>query len=101
MAWDPTFLRWVGLPPGLEACLHSWLTPSGWKAGPPRIMTWASKSVWFAVSEYGDVQYRTGSGNTWPLLEETIDEWDAEAGFSWSQLAVSNRSRKWVMEYEH
>lgn len=90
IAWDASFIRWLGLPLGLEACLQSWLTPAGWKAGPPSVVTWGTKGAYFAISQYGEVKYRAGSGAAWPILTETVDDWDAEDGFSWSDLAVSH-----------
>ncbi|KAF2877560.1 hypothetical protein BDV95DRAFT_559558 [Massariosphaeria phaeospora] len=91
VAWDPTFVRWGGLPSKLEDSLQSWLTPSGWKSGPPRIVTWGPQEAFFAMSEYGDVVYRLGSrtqtGEAWPIFKETVEEWKAEAEFHWSDLA--------------
>ncbi|KAF2743468.1 hypothetical protein M011DRAFT_471405 [Sporormia fimetaria CBS 119925] len=87
IAWSPKFIRWAGVPSGVEACLQSWLTPSGWKAGPPRMVVWSRRGAYFALSEYGEVEYRTGTGDMWPIFRETIEEWESEAGFSWSALA--------------
>ncbi|KAF2275751.1 uncharacterized protein EI97DRAFT_450918 [Westerdykella ornata] len=87
IAWGPSFIRWTALPSGLEASLQGWLTPSGWRAGPPRIVTWGRKGAYFALSEYGEVKYRTGSGDSWRTFKETVEEWEAEAGFSWNDLA--------------
>lgn len=39
------------------------------------------------MSEYGDVVYRLGDGDSWEIYEETVGEWKAEKGFSWSDLA--------------
>lgn len=89
------FIRWGGLPLSLEECLQSWLTPSGWKNGPPRMVTWGPKNAFFTVSEYGDVAYRLGSNashgeldETWPIFKETVEEWKTEEDFVWSDLAV-------------
>lgn len=87
IAWSPGFIRWSGLPLGLEACLQSWLTPSGWKSGPPRLATWGRKDAFFALSEYGDAKFSVGVGDKWPLYAETLDEWGAESGFEWASLA--------------
>jgi hypothetical protein len=38
--WHPDLMRWGNLPPSLEDALQSWLTPSGWRVGPPRMVTW-------------------------------------------------------------
>jgi hypothetical protein len=39
------------------------------------------------MSEYGDVVYRLGDGDSWEIYKETVEEWKAEKGFSWSELA--------------
>lgn len=88
IAWGPTFIRWIGLPAGLEDCLQSWLTPAGWQAGPPRFMTWGRKGAYFAASQYGEVDYHLGATGAWPIFEETVQDWESEARFSWSDLAV-------------
>jgi len=92
IAWDPTFIRWANLPASLEDAIQAWLTPSGWKAGPPRMVSWGEHDAFFAMSEYGDVVYRLGTKggeeDDWPIWKETIEEWRGEAGFLWSELAV-------------
>lgn len=87
IVWHPELIRWAYLPPSLEDSLQSWLTPSGWRVGPPRIVTWGPEGAFFAMSEYGDVVYRLGDGDSWQIYKETVDEWKAEKGFSWSELA--------------
>ncbi|CAN9325385.1 unnamed protein product [Alternaria alternata] len=54
--WHPELIRWANLPPSLEDAVQSWLTPSGWRVGPPRIVTWGPEGAFFAMSEYGDVK---------------------------------------------
>lgn len=39
------------------------------------------------MSEYGDVVYRLGDGDYWEIYKETVEEWKAEKGFLWSDLA--------------
>lgn len=85
--WHPELIRWANLPPSLEDAIQSWLTPSGWRAGPPRMVTWGPDGAFFAMSEYGDVVYRLGDGDYWEIYKETIEEWKAEKGFLWSDLA--------------
>ena len=85
--WHPELIRWAGLSPSLEDSIQSWLTPSGWRVGPPRIVTWGSEGAFFAMSEYGDVVYRLGDEDSWAIYKETIEEWKGENGFSWSELA--------------
>ncbi|PVH98095.1 hypothetical protein DM02DRAFT_657657 [Periconia macrospinosa] len=111
--WDPTSIRWASLPPSLEDSLQSWLTPSGWKAGPPRFVSWGVSDAFFAMSEYGNVAYRLGGrskkkgnfpdekdddddddGNgddkeegKWEIWRETVEEWRGERGFVWSEVA--------------
>ncbi|KAF1976194.1 hypothetical protein BU23DRAFT_42747 [Bimuria novae-zelandiae CBS 107.79] len=89
IAWDPTFVRWAGLPDRLEDTLQSWLTPAGWRAGPPRMVSWGPADAFFAMSEYGDVAYRLGprAPDEWPIWRETVEEWKAERGFRWSAVA--------------
>lgn len=87
IAWHPELIRWANLPTSLEGSLQSWLTPSGWRVGPPRIVTWGPEGAFFAMSDYGDVVYRLGDGDSWEIYKETIEEWKAERGFSWSDLA--------------
>jgi hypothetical protein len=39
------------------------------------------------MSEYGDVVYRLGDANAWEIYKETVEEWKAEKGFVWMELA--------------
>ena len=52
-AWTSKRIRWQGIPAGLEKRVQSWLSPSGWKAGPPRIVALGPEGSYFALSEYG------------------------------------------------
>lgn len=90
--WHPEFIRWANLPPALEDALQSWLTPSGWRVGPPRIATWGPDDAFFAMSEYGEVEYHFGEPDDdgevyWGIFKETIEEWETEVGFLWSTLS--------------
>lgn len=87
IVWHPELIRWANLPPSLEDSLQSWLTPSGWRVGPPRVVTWGPEGAFFAMSDYGDVVYRLGNEDSWEIYKETVEEWKAERGFSWSELA--------------
>ncbi|KAF2999816.1 Phosphatidylglycerol/phosphatidylinositol transfer protein [Curvularia kusanoi] len=87
IVWHPELIRWANLPPSLEDSLQSWLTPSGWRVGPPRIVTWGPEGAFFAMSEYGDVVYRLGDEDSWEIYKETVEEWKAEKGFAWNELA--------------
>lgn len=53
------------------------------------------------MSEYGEVKYRLGSGDTWPIFKETVEEWEAEATFSWSDLAVSGKLFDLIRHLKH
>ena len=48
---------WKDIPRGLEAAILGWLGPTGWKQGPPRIVTLGAKGSYFALSEYGAVAW--------------------------------------------
>jgi hypothetical protein len=85
--WHPDLLRWANLPESLEDALQSWLTPAGWRVGPPRIVTWGPEGAFFTMSEYGNVVYRLGDGDAWEIYKETVEEWKAEKGFLWTDLA--------------
>lgn len=85
--WHPDLIRWGNLPANLEDALQSWLTPSGWRVGPPRMVTWGPEGAFFAMSEYGDVVYKLGDNDAWEIYKETVEEWKAEKGFLWSQLS--------------
>jgi hypothetical protein len=87
IVWHPDLIRWGNLPSTLEDTLQSWLTPSGWRVGPPRIVTWGPDGAFFCMSEYGDVVYRLGDDDSWEIYAETIQEWKAEKSFQWSDLA--------------
>ncbi|EMD88162.1 hypothetical protein COCC4DRAFT_63722 [Bipolaris maydis ATCC 48331] len=87
LVWHPDLIRWGNLPTALEDALQSWLTPSGWRVGPPRMVTWGPEGAFFAMSEYGDVVFKLGEGDAWEIYKETVDEWKAEKGFQWNQLA--------------
>lgn len=51
------------------------------------MVTWGPEGAFFAMSEYGDVVYRLGDEDSWEIYKETVEEWKAEKGFSWSELA--------------
>ncbi|KAF1960861.1 hypothetical protein CC80DRAFT_266203 [Byssothecium circinans] len=90
IAWDADSIRWTELPTSLEDSIQAWLTPSGWKNGPPRMVTWGESDAFFAMSEYGDVAYRVGGKageRRWEIWKETVEEWRGEAGFVWSEVA--------------
>lgn len=89
MIWHPELIRWANLPLELEDAIQSWLTPSGWRVGAPRLITWGIEDAFFALSEYGNAVYGFGDagGEAWDLYRETIEEWKAEKGFQWSGLA--------------
>jgi hypothetical protein len=87
LVWHPDLIRWGNLPASLEDALQSWLTPSGWRVGPPRMVTWGPEGAFFAMSEYGDVVFKLGDNTAWEIYKETVEEWKAEKGFQWSQLA--------------
>lgn len=36
------------------------------------------------------MEYRLGSGDRWPLFADSIEEWEDDAKFDWSELEVSN-----------
>lgn len=38
------------------------------------------------MSEYGNVVYRLGDEDAWDIYKETVEEWKAEKGFSWTDL---------------
>jgi hypothetical protein len=93
IAWDPTFIRWHNLPPGLESCVQSWLTPSGWKSGAPKTMTWNTKGSCFAVSEYDAVVIGMGEkeiGDDDTPFMDTVKEWGEEPDFQWKDVAYLN-----------
>ncbi|KAH8729060.1 hypothetical protein GQ44DRAFT_756942 [Phaeosphaeriaceae sp. PMI808] len=85
--WHPDLIRWANLPSNLEDAIQSWLTPSGWRVGPPRMVTWGPEGAFFTMSEYGNVVYRLGDDDTWDIYKETVEEWKAEKGFLWTNLA--------------
>lgn len=85
--WNPELIRWANLPPSLEDSLQSWLSPSGWRVGPPRLVTWGPEGAFFAMSEYGDVVYRLGDEESWGIYKETVEEWKAETDFAWNEVA--------------
>lgn len=52
------------------------------------MVTWGPDGAFFAMSEYGTVVYEFGDGDDeWEIYKETVEEWKAEKGFSWSNLA--------------
>ena len=51
------------------------------------MVTWGPEGAFFAMSEYGDVVYRLGDPAAWDIYKETVEEWKAERGFLWSELA--------------
>ncbi|ORY11341.1 hypothetical protein BCR34DRAFT_653153 [Clohesyomyces aquaticus] len=77
IAWDPNFIRWRHLPDNLEAALQQWLTPAGWRYGPPRMVSWGHDSTFIAISEYGECVHSVDE-ESWPTLHETIEEWMSE-----------------------
>ncbi|OAL03494.1 hypothetical protein IQ06DRAFT_374630 [Phaeosphaeriaceae sp. SRC1lsM3a] len=86
IVWHPELIRWANLPANLEDALQGWLTPSGWRVGPPRMVTWGPDGAFFTMSEYGNVVYRLGDGDMWEIYKETVEEWKTEKGFLWTDL---------------
>ncbi|KAF2846513.1 hypothetical protein T440DRAFT_458191 [Plenodomus tracheiphilus IPT5] len=92
IVWHPELIRWTNLPTKLEDAIQSWLTPSGWRVGPPRIVTWGADGAFFAMSEYGNVVYDFGDTDDggdvyWGIFKETVEEWKEERGFQWNSLS--------------
>ncbi|KAF2489272.1 hypothetical protein BU16DRAFT_531596 [Lophium mytilinum] len=83
-AWDQTSIRWSGIPSSLEDTIQSWLSPSGWKVGPPRAVALGAEGAWFALSEYGVVAWDIPE--EYEALAETWEEWEEE-DLDWSELA--------------
>lgn len=48
--------------------------------------------AWFAVSEYGEGAWGFGDEGAehqkWEIWQETMNEWQEEAGFDWDDVAV-------------
>lgn len=78
-------MRWDCLPETLEETIQDWLSPSGWKVGPPRIVTLGCEDSWFALSEYGKAAWYIP--DQFESLQETWNEWQAE-GFDRVDFAV-------------
>lgn len=51
------------------------------------MVNWGPDGAFFAMSEYGNVVYRLGDADAWDIYRETVEEWKAEKGFLWSDLA--------------
>ncbi|OCK86045.1 hypothetical protein K432DRAFT_377144 [Lepidopterella palustris CBS 459.81] len=83
-AWCRTSIRWSNIPVSLEETVQSWLSPTGWKVGPPRMVALGADDAWFALSEYGAAAWDIPDGNE--SLAETWNEWESE-GFDWGDLA--------------
>lgn len=88
MIWHPELIRWANLPVGLEDAIQSWLTPSGWRVGAPRLITWGRAGAFFAMSEYGNAVYGFGDkgGETWDRYKGVVEQWKAEKSFQWNGL---------------
>ncbi len=52
-AWTSSRVRWHNIPDGLQKSIQSWLSPTGWSSGPPRIVSLGPQGCYFALSEYG------------------------------------------------
>ena len=85
-AWDGESMRWGSLPAGLETSLQSWLSPAGWKAGPPRMVALGVEGSYFVMSEYGSVAYQL-SGKM-KSFNEDISSLEAKKDFAWSSIEV-------------
>ena len=57
IAWDRTSIRWCRIPAPLETVLQSWLSPMGWKQGPPTFAALGKDGSFFVKTEYGAVTY--------------------------------------------
>lgn len=55
-------MRWKNLPSSLESTLQSWLSPAGWKFGPPRVIALGADESWFALTEYGTFDHALNDG---------------------------------------
>lgn len=86
VAWTSKSIRWSNIPKGLETTFQSWLTPAGWKSGPPRLVALGCSGAFFALSEYGASSYvLTGSMTTaleWFAACKQLDD------FQWSSIQV-------------
>jgi hypothetical protein len=89
IAWDSKRIRWENIPKGLEKVIQSWLSPTGWTSGPPRIISLGAQGAWFALSQYGSVAYSIPASLThthehFTTLEEKIEKEELK----WSDLEV-------------
>ena len=83
VSWSPDSIRWSNIPKGLEKTLQSWLTPAGWKSGPPRQIALGSDGAYFAVSEFGSWGYWLP--NSWDLACSGFESLDKDR---WSDVQV-------------
>ncbi|KAL9130494.1 MAG: hypothetical protein Q9217_001314 [Psora testacea] len=85
-AWDPSSIRWSNIPEGLEKAVQSWLSPTGWVSGPPRIVALGCYGSFFALSQLGAYAYSVPAS-----LQKTCSHFNAcgkDTTFSWSGLEL-------------
>ena len=101
-AWDSKRIRWEGIPNDLQKSIQSWFGPTGWVAGPPKIVCLGYAESYFALSEYGAAAWR---GPPDSKIEEEFDELGnlhAAETFSFSDLEVRfSHARQTLTLAEH
>ena len=93
--WDSKHIGWHGIPDGLQKAIQSWLGPTGWIKGPPRIVTLGPKGSYFALSEYGSVAFSVDNSlkpasAAFSKLKDEV----ARGSFAYDDLEVSKRHKE-------
>jgi hypothetical protein len=88
-AWDRQRIRWEGIPNALQSSIQSWFGPTGWVAGPPRIVCLGYDESYFAVSEYGAAAWRGSPDSQIERQFNRLGTFHADGTFDFGDLQVS------------
>jgi hypothetical protein len=75
-AWDRVSMKWEGVPRGFESVIQKWLSPMGWKSGPPRIVAFGKDGAYFVKSEYGAWGLQSNDEGAMSLQFERLQKQD-------------------------
>ena len=100
VAWDVDAIRWSDVPKGLESALQSWLTPSGWDSGPPRLIALGHGGAFFALSEFGAYQWSMPSTASWSTGSKFFQTIEDSEDYSWTKIKVRDRPTIQICENE-
>lgn len=92
VAWDSTSIRWHNVPTSLDEIFQEWLSPAGWKFGPPRIVCLGQEGAYLAITEHGWWAYKNLPGD----MKAELDACGKDYGVIQVGAKAHHRSRPTV-----